>query len=215
MDTIVEDTLLTYGPDGVVGLSGQHRLRTMIFGNKIMTPRLILRRVTEEDLPLLVDWSNSDMAHGKYLTPDRMDMQTGRENILAGTFWRETSRLFIIELKQQEPIGTLHYWLRSGQGSCAVMSIKICNPDHRNRGYGTEAQKYMIIHLFTRMKLQTLEMYTDIRNKPEQQCLAGLGFEQVETLSYDDQHVKRLGHLYRIKAEAFAKNPVYHYYYEV
>lgn len=186
----------------------------MIFGDKIMTPRLRLRRIIESDLPLLVAWSNSDLAHGSYLTPDRTDEARGRENIAGGTYWNDVNRVFLVELKDGNPIGTLRYWLRSERRNCAVMAIKISEPAMRNKGYGTEAQKYLIIQLFQRLKVQDVEMYTDINNRPQQRCLQKLGFELVETLGYDDHQVKRVGHLFRIDAAAFAKNPVYHYHYE-
>jgi RimJ/RimL family protein N-acetyltransferase len=186
----------------------------MIFGDKIMTPRLRLRRIIESDLPLFVAWSNSDLAHGSYLTPDRTDEVKGRENIVCGSYWNDVNRVFLIELKDGKPIGTLRYWLRSERRNCAVMAIKISEPAMRNKGYGTEAQKYLIIQLFQRLKMQSVEMYTDINNRPQQRCLQKLGFEIIETLGYDDHQVKRVGHLFRIAAAAFAKNPVYHYHYE-
>ncbi|KJS03144.1 MAG: GCN5 family acetyltransferase [Desulfobulbaceae bacterium BRH_c16a] len=186
----------------------------MIFGDKIMTPRLRLRRITESDLPLLVAWSNSDAAHGRYLTPDRTDEVKGRENLVMGMYWNDVNRVFLIELKGEKPIGTLRYWLRSERRNCAVMAIKISIPQMRDKGYGTEAQKYVIMQLFQRLKVQSVEMYTDINNRPQQRCLQKLGFELVETLGYDDHQVKRVGHLFRLDAAAFVKNPVYQYHYE-
>lgn len=189
----------------------------MIFGDKIMTPRLRLRRLVERDLPLFISWSNSDTAHGEYLTPDRIDVRDGRDIIASGACWQEQNRVFLIELKDAQPvqpIGTLRYWLRPERKSCAVMAVKIADPEQRNRGFGTEAQKYLVIHLFQRLKAQSVEMYTDINNRSQQRCLAKLGFKLVETLHYDDHQVRRVGHLFRIDAAAFANNPVYQYHYE-
>jgi RimJ/RimL family protein N-acetyltransferase len=188
--------------------------QAMIFGDKIMTPRLRMRRLVEEDLPLFVTWSNSDIAHGQYLTPDRLDARDGKALVANGACWQEQNRVFLIELKDAEPIGTLRYWLRPERRSCAVMAVKIADPQHRNKGYGTEAQKYLIIHLFLRLKTQCVEMYTDINNRSQQRCLTKLGFELVETLNYDDHQVKRVGHLFRIDAASFSNNPVYRYHYE-
>lgn len=186
----------------------------MIFGDKIMTPRLRLRRITESDLPLYVAWSNSDLAHGRYLTPEREDEARGQESIVSGRYWNEVNRVFLIELRNEQPIGTLRYWLRPERKNWAIMAVKISEPSMRNRGYGTEAQKYVIIQLFQRMKVQGVEMYTDINNICQQRCLQKLGFELAETLSYDDHQVKRVGHLFRLNAAAFDRNPVYRYHYE-
>ncbi|MGB3212123.1 MAG: GNAT family N-acetyltransferase [Desulforhopalus sp.] len=186
----------------------------MIFGDKILTPRLKLRRIVESDIPLLVAWSHSELAHGEYLTPEQIDEQTGLGQIVSGALWNDDNRVFMIELLGEKPIGTLHYWLRSERKNCAVMALKISDPDMRNKGYGTEAQKYAIMQLFTRMKLQSVEMYTDINNRSQQRCLKKLGFELVESLHYDDRQVPRVGHLFRIDAIAFAQTSIYQYHYE-
>ncbi len=194
-------------------LSGD-RNKLMIFGDKILTPRLKLRRIVQLDLPLFVAWSNSETAHGKYLTPDYVDKQRGMESIVSGAYWNDENRVFVIELKEERPIGTLHYWLRAEQKSCAVMALKISDPHMRNRGYGTEAQKYTIIHLFTRMKLERVEMYTDIDNLSQQRCLRKLGFQLIDSLKYDDHRIQRIGHLFRLDAATFLKTPIYQYHYE-
>lgn len=186
----------------------------MIYGDKIMTPRLRLRRLAESDLPLYLAWSNSELAHGGYLTPERENEAWGRESIVSGRYWNDINRVFIIERRNEQAIGTLRYWLRPERKSWAVMAVKICEPSMRNRGYGTEAQKYLIIQLFQRMKMQGVEMYTDINNTCQQRCLKKLGFELSETLSYDDHQVRRVGHLFRLDAAGFDRNPLYRYHYE-
>lgn len=179
-----------------------------------MTPRLCLRKVKEEDLPLLAYWSNSTTAHGAYLTPDRTSEGRCRDDYQAGTLWNRQNKIFIIELKDDGPIGTIHYWLRPERKQCAVMAVKIAEPSSRCRGYGTEAQKHIIINLFQRMKVDEIEMYTDINNDPQQCCLKKLGFELVESLTYEDHQVTRTGHLYRIDSDSFLETPMYHFHYE-
>ncbi len=194
----------------------------MIFGDKLLTPRLIMRRIVAGDLPLFVAWSNSETAHGKYLTPDCLDEKTSLESISSGAYWNDDHRVFIIAVKDkksdekldEKPIGTLHYWLRPEQKGCAVMALKISDPDMRNMGYGTEAQKYVIIYLFSRLKMQLVEMYTDIDNRSQQRCLNKLGFQLADSLEYDDHRIRRVGHLFRIDAATFTRTSLYHYHYE-
>lgn len=185
-----------------------------LFGDRIMTPRLCLRKVETRDIPLLVAWSNRTAAHGLYLTPERASEEKIRRDHGAGTLWSERNKVFVIELREGTPIGTLHYWLRPENRKCAVVALKIAEPLYRGRGYGTEAQKYTIIYLLARMRLAAVEMYTDINNLTQQCCLRKLGFELVESLSYEDCHVPRTGHLFRIDADRFARTPAYHFYYE-
>lgn len=186
-----------------------------IFGNRIMTPRLCLRKLEAEDLPYIVAWSNSREAHGEFLTPEKFDLARSREDLDAGRLWCSRSRTFVIETRDEElPIGTIHYWLRAEHDSQAVIALKIAVPSYRNRGFGTEAQKYLIIYLFTRLQLESVMMYTDIGNIPQQRCLAKLGFDLSESLLYEDAQVKRTGHLFRLDARSFSTTPVFHYVYE-
>jgi RimJ/RimL family protein N-acetyltransferase len=186
----------------------------MIFGEKLLTPRLSLRRVYEEDLQLLVDWSNSQEAHGDYLTPERLDREMGLSQIETGRLWSDENRVFLVELKDGSAIGTVHCWLRPEHKNCGVMALKISDPEKRNSGYGTEAQKYVIINLFERQKIEAVEMYTDINNLPQQRCLKKLGFELVETLPYEDHQVGRIGHLFRLDKAMYSKSLYYQYHYE-
>lgn len=186
----------------------------MIFSDKILTPRLILRRIFDEDLALVSRWSSCEVAHGRYLTPVQLDEQKSKEQVASGTLWNEANRMFLIELKDGPEIGTLHYWARPEYKQCGVIALKISDPEWRNKGYGTEAQKYVIISLFDHQKLEVVEMYTDINNQPQQRCLKKLGFDLVKTLSYDDHQVHRIGHLFRLDAATFSQSQYYKYHYE-
>lgn len=195
---------------------------TPFFAEKILTPRLCLRKLDEKDIPLVVGWSNCEVAHGSYLTPEKFEERESLAALRAGTFWSADNKLFLIERKsgsaendpESTPIGTLHCWLRPERKNCAVMALKISSPHDRNKGFGTEAQKYAIIQMFSKLKIHSVEMYTDINNFSQQRCLQKLGFELVETLCYDDREIKRVGNLYRLDTAAFTKTSVYHYHYE-
>lgn len=185
-----------------------------LFSETIFTPRLKIRKIHLDDLPLVVAWSNDREAYGNYLSPEQITEQTCLERLESGVFWTEKNKCFMIELRDGDPIGTIHYWLRQEREECAVAQLKIAEPGQRGKGYGTEAQKYLIINLFERAKVQAVEMYTDVNNMAQQRCLAKLGFELIESLSYEDHQVTRLGHLYRLRQRRFQQYPVYHYHYE-
>lgn len=186
----------------------------MIFGDKIHTPRLILRRIYNDDLPQIVDWSNCEIAHGSYLTPERLCEKTAREQLEAGTMWSDENRVFMIELKEGPTIGTLHCWVRAECKQCGAIALKISNPAYRGHGFGTEAQKYVIINLFESKKIEAVEMYTDINNQAQQRCLEKLGFDLIETVSYQDYQVDRVGHLFRLDATRYSNFQYYRYHYE-
>ncbi len=185
-----------------------------LFGNRIFTIRLELRRIVKEDAELLSHWSHDCRAYGEYLSPEQLSVTQLMEQLEAGMHWSEHHKTFLITLKEEEqPIGTIHYWLKAEVPHTAVMAVKIAEPQWRGMGLGTEAQKYLILFLFNRLSLEYVEMYTDINNLAQQRCLHKLGFEMQQALSYVDQQVKRVGYLYRLGKNRFAQEPIYHYHY--
>lgn len=185
-----------------------------IFGDVIYTPRLCLRKITEDDLENLALWSKSATAHGDYLSVENLTENELRAKLENGGLWSETNKTFLIQLREGPALGIIHYWIRPESKESAVIKIKLASPDQRGKGYGTEAQKYLIINLFERMKMGEVQMYTDINNKIQQRCLNKLGFELSESLTYDDQQVTRLGHLYKLCSSQFHNCQIYQYHYE-
>jgi RimJ/RimL family protein N-acetyltransferase len=186
-----------------------------LLGEQIYTRRLLLRRIRERDLPLIHAWSNSEVAYGPYLTPERLTVRALDELFAGNTFWNRHNRKFLVENRQTgQAIGTIHHWLRPGQTETAVMCVKIAEPDERGQGYGTEAQKYLIIHLFEQVAVNAVEMYTDVNNLPQQRCLAKLGFSMAESLTYDDRHVTRPGLLFQLTRADFLQKAIYRFHYE-
>jgi RimJ/RimL family protein N-acetyltransferase len=184
-----------------------------IFGDRIYTIRLQLRRIGAEDLALLAEWSNDPVAYGNYLTPENQSIDQLSVQLGAGVLWTKRNKTFLIELRDGTPIGTVHYWIRPEEPGTAVIAIKIARPELRGKGYGTEAQKYLILFLFNRLNIRQVEMYTDVNNIAQQRCLQKLGFEHIQALPYADQQVQRIGYLYRLGRQRFAHQPIYQHHY--
>jgi RimJ/RimL family protein N-acetyltransferase len=187
-----------------------------LFGDKLYTPRLSLGKIRKENLSFLVDWSSSEIACGSYLTPEKYSFEQMKNQIQSGVFWSDNEKLFFVETKEDgRPIGTAHFWQPSRGGTTVHMALKVALPEERGQGYGTEIQKYLIIHIFDRLgQIKAIEMYTDINNSIQQRCLYKLGFELVESLVYEDQQEKRTGHLFRLTIEQYHSHPIYQFHYE-
>jgi len=186
-----------------------------IYGNRIFTKRLQLRKPEKEDIELLFTWSHSPEAYGKYLSPERLKLEHLQDQLASGALWNDREKLFLVELRDTgKPIGTTHYWQLPGNNETVIISLKIALPAERNKGYGTELQKFLIIQLFSHKKIKNIEMYTDINNNGQQRCLRKLGFELAKSLTYEDQQVQRTGYLFRLTAERYNSEPIYHYHYE-
>lgn len=184
-----------------------------IYGDRLYTIRLELKKIEAKDLGMLAEWCRDPQAYGPFLTQEEYSLEHLHDQWTAGTLGSRQNSTLLIQLRDGGPIGTIHYWLRPESPGTAVMAVKIAYPGERLKGYGTEAQKYLIMFLFDRMNLKEIEMYTDINNTPQQRCLAKLGFEQAKSLIYDDQQIKRTGHLYRLSRERYLQHPVYYYHY--
>jgi len=186
------------------------------FGDKLFTHRLVLSKIREDDLQTIVTWSRSEVACGLYLNPENYDIEQMRMQINSGVFWSELERMFLVSLKESElPIGTVHYWCHPAAGQNTItMALKVALPEERGKGYGTEIQKILIMHIFDRLLVEAIEMYTDIDNTSQQRCLQKLGFELIESLAYDDQQEKRTGHLFRLTSKQYHSHPIYQYHYE-
>lgn len=186
-----------------------------LYGDKLFTSRLALIRVQEEDLEAIVNWSKSQTACGTCLTPEQYDTEQMRAQIKSGIFWTDKEKLFLVEKKEDgKRIGTAHYWQPSGSQNRITMALKVSLPEERGKGFGTEIQKSLIIYIFDRLSVQSVEMYTDINNTAQQRCLEKLGFELIESLTYDDQREQRTGHLFRLSQEQYSSHPIYQYHYE-
>lgn len=187
-----------------------------LYGNKLFTSRLSLAKVTEENLQTIISWSTSEIACGSYLTPEKYSIEQMRMQVKSGVFWSDKEKMFFVETKEDEhPIGTAHFWQPTGGTDTIFMALKVAIPEERGKGYGTEIQKFLIMHIFDRIStVKSIEMYTDINNYAQQRCLTKLGFELVESLMYDDQQEKRTGHLYKLTTKQYHSHPIYHFHYE-
>jgi RimJ/RimL family protein N-acetyltransferase len=186
-----------------------------LYGDKIFTRRLVLRKIQEVDIPLIVNWSQSKIACGEFLNPGNHDMEQMCQQVRSGVFWSEGEKMFLVELKENSrPIGTAHYWRSPGRRNTVSMALKVAIPEERGNGYGTEIQKFLIMYIFEQLGVEAVEMHTDVNNTPQQRCLQKLGFELIESLVYDDQQEKRTGHLFRLIAEQYHSHPIYQFHYE-
>lgn len=175
-----------------------------MLGNRIFTKRMILRRIEKDDLQTISEWSCSQDAHGDYLTPENRSCLECTELWQNNSFWNERSKTLIMELKEPgQAIGTIRYWQKQNDHRTALVALKVAIPSFRGQGLGTEAQLGLINFLFKQAHCQSVEMFTDIDNVPEQRCLEKLGFSFVSVQSYEDHDLERQGRLYRLTSKEY------------
>jgi RimJ/RimL family protein N-acetyltransferase len=196
--------------------AGSHNQVTIMsyFIEKLYTNRLMLRRIQRADLSLLVQWSRSQESCGNFLSPECFELHQLQQKLDSGVLWNPVEKFFIIERRDSTPLGTIHYWQPPGKKDTVQVSVKIADSSERNKGYGTEAQKFLLMYLFDKIGVKYVEMYTDIDNLAQQSCLRKLGFLLVESLTYDDGNIKRTGNLYRLDVSHYSEEPIYRFHYE-
>ena len=116
--------------------------------DNIFSARLVLRKIDEKDLALISDWSQLESAYGSFLSAEHFSLEDCRVKYKSNYFWNDKSKTYIIELKDKQPLGTIHYWVNRDNDNLVVVSLKIIEALMRGKGYGTEAQKCLIKHLF-------------------------------------------------------------------
>ncbi len=182
----------------------------------ILTRQLKLRKINLEDLKLIVDWGNSKVANGEYLSLEMYNLATCEAKFKNAYFWNDKAKTFLIELKaNSQVIGSINYWTKVEEQNVARMAIKIALPEYRQKGLGLEVQVGLINELFIKHNYDFVEMLTDINNIPQQKCLKKMNFTNLSLQEYDDQGVRRQGYVFRVDMQKFKRSLAYTYYYGV
>lgn len=128
---------------------------------------VVLRQVTEHDLPLLDEWRGDPDAEGEFndfaLAPTR--------SIVEGDH-------LLVEADGR-PIGTVSWQeVRYGpndESRAANIGIALI-PEARGQGHGAVAQRMLARHLFSTTAVNRVEASTDVENIAEQKSLERAGF---------------------------------------
>ena len=170
----------------------------------IYTHRLVLTRVEKLDLGFLSYCLSSEEAHGAFLSTAAVEPEVVKERFRSGAYWNDDSKTFIVKLKEdQTRLGLFHFWTKADDRSTVRYTIQIAATDHRNLGYGTEAQHAAINALFRQTSIENVEVYTDMNNAAEVRSLEKLGFRYCESKPYFDVDIERTGNLYRLTRAEF------------
>jgi RimJ/RimL family protein N-acetyltransferase len=140
--------------------------------------RVRLRRATLEDAELLELWQAVAYKgeFNDFGTPFHPVRDAIRETGLVG---ENGGTLIVDSAVSGEPIGTVSWrTVRYGPNpeSCAWNIGISLIPEARGHGFGTEAQRLLVDHLFETTSVNRVEAMTDIDNEVEQRSLEKAGF---------------------------------------
>ena len=139
-----------------------------------------LRPVERSDLPLLAKWTNDPVHNSEYNTfgfqfTGQLEEEFGKNGLLDP----RGGALIVTELETDDTIGSVSYHqVRYGPNEGSVVyNIGITlAPEHRGKGYGTEAQRLFAAYLFSTYTVMRVEASTDVANVAEQRALEKAGF---------------------------------------
>lgn len=142
----------------------------------IISKDITIRNATAEDAQILCDWWNDGdiMEHAGYPNGLGTTVEDVRSKLETDT--EATYRRLMIEYKNQL-IGEMNY--KNMGSDVAGIGIKICKPDMRERGLGTQSLRLLINSLFSEYGYKQIVLDTDLENERAQHVYEKLGFKKV------------------------------------
>ncbi|MGA7672531.1 MAG: GNAT family protein [Nitrolancea sp.] len=147
--------------------------------------RVDLRPIEEGDLAQIEAWEEDPNFKGEY---NSFELQTTTyiRNAFAqhGFLSDDHGRLLIVN-KADEAVGDVGYRVvKHGGGSAnRVYEIGVTiAPEHRRRGFGSEAQDLLTVYLFATYSIARVQATVDVANVAEQRALERAGFMREGTL---------------------------------
>lgn len=120
--------------------------------------RVNLRAVELSDMRLFWSWLNDPdvmVYWGRPGNTESLEEVTRREQAEAN---RGNSRKYVIETRDGKPIGQIDYYDLSWQTSSAWVSIMVADKEYWGGGYGTDAMRTLLRHLFVQMRLHRVSL---------------------------------------------------------
>ena len=144
---------------------------------------VVLRPITRADFGWLTDMAVDRDAVGEHNWSGPVDRAESMARLTAGfendgLVAAERGRL-VVALADGTPIGDVSWrtgqWGPTDGSRCPAIGIALL-PAHRGRGYGTNAQRLLVQHLFDTYGVHRVQSDTAVDNVAEQKALERAGF---------------------------------------
>ncbi len=154
----------------------------LIRGNKVALRRFE-ERMTDDETARLYRWSrDNDVLRWSGTGPVEMNLEEFRDHILTERLYSPSNRraFLIFSLEPFELIGRLGIFGIDWDRRQGELGIVIGEKQFWSHGYGRDAIRTVIKHLFTTSSLQRIYLYTMADNYRAQRCFAASGFRFVD-----------------------------------
>jgi RimJ/RimL family protein N-acetyltransferase len=111
-------------------------------------------------------------------------LRIGREFI--GDILFSSRELFMVSLPDHALVGLVSFAINNDETRTARIGILIADERNRGKGYGKDALKALLRHLFTERGVGLVELDTATFNEQAQRCFQSCGFRKTGELSEID-----------------------------
>jgi RimJ/RimL family protein N-acetyltransferase len=144
-------------------------------GLMIKGPRVSLRYVTEEDLPLVCRMAADPDLRGEHLPSMVRSPHEVRKAFAEHGYAGDGLEMLLVVGERGEVIGqVVHFPSRTP--AAREIGYLLGRPELAGRGYATEATGLLVNHLFRNRPLNRLEAMVSVRNVASQRVIAKNGF---------------------------------------
>ena len=141
-----------------------------------------LRIAEKEDIPLLQQWFNDASFAGNYANfPIQTSLNQLEPQIVEHKLYGHEWVNFIVEKKDGTKIGEAVHYISAPNFGWVEIGYAII-PEHRSRGYGTEAVQLLTDYLFLTKNIPRIQAVVDAENVASKSVLEKNGFKKEGTL---------------------------------
>lgn len=154
----------------------------VIYGEKTFLRRFE-DRLSDAEIARLYEWSrDQELLRQSGGTPTELDEHEFREHLRGERLFGPTNRrMFLLFARDTlELIGRIGIFAIDWNRRDAEMGIVIGERAYQNRGYGRDAARTLLHHLFTTSSLNRIYLYTFAANARAQRAFAAVGFRVTE-----------------------------------
>ena len=151
---------------------------SLIYGDKVVLRRFE-ERMSDSEMRRLYEWSRDpDLLRWSGGTATDLTLSEFREHVRGERLFGPTNRRMFLVLARgsMELIGRLGVFAIDWNRREAELGIVIGERAYLDRGYGRDAVRTMLHHLFTTSSLNLIYLYTFVENVRAQRAFTAVGF---------------------------------------
>lgn len=139
--------------------------------------RINLRSISEKDISMLREWRNKHAT--KFFTKDEITPAQQKAWYTRYQDRAGTDYMFIIELKDQTPIGQVGLFNIDNSDRSAELGRVLLLEEYQGQGYMTEALKLLMELAFNKFRLYRLRLTTFLDNSDAISLYSTVGFQSL------------------------------------